>query len=302
MEPKVRFLPFAPGSMQRRMVVLGVICDDHHPATCTRTDTTKAAKESPASLGIKSAAGFGVTEFAVSNPDGTEVTDAFARWCMLANRIEHLWWHPHSTTTSMLLKMDLIQRPKVDSGISGQPSEFFCVQPAAVDRRRLSEGVVCVAENPSDETAAGTVAHATSLQFVASRRPTRAGHPRVGHRGRNLSDCGAGLVPPAFAPPRSSVADALGDLRRSTLRTQHGRTDAPNTLRFAPHRPMRLPSDDNSSPVPPTTPRATDDRIGIRSCAESRPATQKSSLRCCQCSVLSWTGIVAEPAVMRNYL
>jgi hypothetical protein len=43
MEAKVWFLLPSPFGMQRRVVVLGIVGDDHHLATRTGTDTTQVA-------------------------------------------------------------------------------------------------------------------------------------------------------------------------------------------------------------------------------------------------------------------
>ena len=244
----------------------------------------------------------GMAKFAVPNPYRTKVADALAGRGMSAYRITDFGRHPHAATTAMLLEVDLIHRPQIDGGISGEFSEFFCVPPGPAGRRTQSGAEVCVIENRTDETVVGTVGRATSRPVAVSGRPTTADHPKVVPRVRSLKDSLEGPSPPDSVALGSGAMAAPTAPHRSSPRIHRVRSDEPNTPRSAAHRPALPPFGDNSSPGPPVTPRVADDRNGPRSCAESRPEGRTPSRRGCRCSMLSWTEIIEHSGCMRNYL
>src|SRR3989344_4344835 len=248
---ELRLLELAPFGMQRCMMILGVVGNDDDTTTGSGANPAQVAEEIPAALGIEASAGFGVAELAIAKPHRSKVTDAFAGWRMLADRIDDFRWHPHPATTAVLLEMDFIHCPKIDGGILGEFPEFFFVQPVIADRPMQFEAGVCAAGNPSGETTAGTAARAGSPPVVASRKPTRADHPKAGPRAHSPTDCRVTPFPPARDRLCSNVMDALSAPRRSIPQTHPVGNDAPNTPQSAAHRPTRWPHGGSSCPAPP---------------------------------------------------
>jgi hypothetical protein len=86
-------------------------------------------------------------QFSITQPDSPEVSDTLARRMMQQYRIDILRRHPHPTTRSILLKMNFIDRPQIDSWIGGKSSKFFYMPPEVQDRPGRSETAVYVDES-----------------------------------------------------------------------------------------------------------------------------------------------------------
>jgi hypothetical protein len=72
------------------------------------------------------------------------------------HRIHILRGHPHPTTGPILLKMNLIGRPQIDSWIGDEPPEFFYMPPEGQGRPGRSATAVSVNESPRTGTCFGT--------------------------------------------------------------------------------------------------------------------------------------------------
>lgn len=108
-----------PWGMKCRVMVLGIVDDNHDLAASPATGCVESPEESLAGLSIKPVFGPGRHQFAVAQPDGAEVTDAFARGCMQTDRIRCLGRNPHPAARTVLLEMNFIEGPQIDSGIGG---------------------------------------------------------------------------------------------------------------------------------------------------------------------------------------
>ena len=101
----------APSQMEVGVMILGVVHDDDD---ATPAGTPEVAQEAPTGFGVKAALRFGGDQPPVTDADGAKATDALARRRMVADRIAHLGWHPHSTAAAVLLERDFVHRPQID--------------------------------------------------------------------------------------------------------------------------------------------------------------------------------------------
>ena len=106
-------------------MILGVVHDDDDATTATPAGTPEVAQEAPTGFGVKAALRFGGDQPPVTDADGAKATDALARRRMVADRIAHLGWHPHSTAAAVLLERDFVHRPQIDVTSFCQSLEFF---------------------------------------------------------------------------------------------------------------------------------------------------------------------------------
>jgi hypothetical protein len=133
--------------MELGMVVSGIVYNDGHPSTASRTDLPQMFKKRMERHGVEFSLLSLENQFSIPQPDRPEVPDTLARWMVQQYRIDILWGHPHPTTRSILLKMNFIGRPQIDFWIGGKPSEFFYMPPEVQDRPGRSETAVYVDES-----------------------------------------------------------------------------------------------------------------------------------------------------------
>ena len=137
----------SPIKMELGMVVSGIVNDDGHTSTASRTDLPEMFKKCMKRHGVKLFLLSLENQFSITQPNSPEVSNTLARRMMQQYRIGILRRNPHPTTGSILLKMNFIGRPQIDSWIGGQSSEFFYMPPEVQDRPGRSETAVYVDES-----------------------------------------------------------------------------------------------------------------------------------------------------------
>lgn len=157
-QPKVILDLLPPRSMQRGVVVAGIVDNHNHLTPTPTSDAFEFSQESPAGLRIKHAFRSRHAEFSVAETDRPEETDALARRRMPADRIEHFGRNPHAAARAVLLEVNLIEGPEIDVRLSGQAPEFFYARPEVQGPPVPPAVVVCAAGSRVDETVADTAA------------------------------------------------------------------------------------------------------------------------------------------------
>jgi hypothetical protein len=133
--------------MELGMVVSGIVYNDGHTSTASRTDLPEMFKKRMKRHGVKLSFLSLENQFSITQPDSPEVSDTLARRMVQQYRIGILRGHPHPTTGSILLKMNFIGRPQIDFWIRLESSEFFYMPPEVQDRPGRSETAVSVDES-----------------------------------------------------------------------------------------------------------------------------------------------------------
>jgi hypothetical protein len=141
-------LLFPPVSVEFRVVIAGVIRDDHNTSATFRAGPTEMLEERMECHRIKSLCFSMKNKFSIPQTDGAKISDAFARRVMQQNRIGFFWRHPHEATRSVLLEMNLIGGPQINARIVRELSEFFYMPPEEPDPRGQSRGAVFLDESP----------------------------------------------------------------------------------------------------------------------------------------------------------
>src|SRR6516225_3869020 len=122
---ELRFLLHPPLGMQLSMVILGVIRNHDHPASSLTAALAQVAKKVPGGHRVK-AIGFALEEkLSISQTDGPKIADPLASGMVKKDRVVHFGRNPHSGARTVLLKMNFINRPQINGGVSGQSAEFF---------------------------------------------------------------------------------------------------------------------------------------------------------------------------------
>jgi hypothetical protein len=129
------------------MVVFGIVGYDNHAAAASRTDLPKGLEECMESHGVELVLLSLENELSVTQPDSTKIAYTLSRWVMQQYRVFLLRRYPHPAPRSVLLKMDLIGRPEVNSGICRELSKFFYIPPGLGDRLEQSTAAVCADES-----------------------------------------------------------------------------------------------------------------------------------------------------------
>ena len=284
------------------MVVPGVVGDDHDPTTAAASTPAQRAQKAPTGLSVETTLGFGDDQAPVANPHRTEVTDAFARGGMAANRVANLRRDPHAAAAAVLLEVHLIQCPQIDSAVASEALEFFLPPPASQGRLARFRAVASAGENPSAGRGAG-IGEPSGLRRTASAgRPTRAGHPTTGPAIHSRRAFGATPLPLSASASESTAAADRNVRLRSIRRNHVARNDAPSSRQCHVNRPAPSLPPGNSFPRPPAIPRAIGGRNARRGCDESRPVRPRSSLRDPKWLAPSCAAMLDKSVAMFNYL
>jgi hypothetical protein len=284
------------------MMIPGVIDDEDNAPARMGAGVAKLAEELPAGLSVKRTFRLGNAELPVPNPDGSEVTDRLTGGGVEADRILDFRRDPHSTAAAVLLKMDLIHRPKVDAGIASEFSEFFLPPPAIAGRLGLPSVGVCAAGTQTGEITSGSCARSSSLRIVFAEKPKAKDRPKAGPVARNGRDCALTPLRLERDPCRSISTVGPPARRRSIPRTRFARIGGPRFPPSGERPPTFPPPAGSSSPVPQAARRGAGGRTGPRRCDVSRPAGQRSSLRNPKWLMASWARSLDERFIMRNNL
>lgn len=301
-EGEVRFLGAAPFGMKEGMMVFGIVDNDDDATTGFGADPAESAQEAPTGLSIKMPLGLGAAEFPIPESDRSEVADAFSGRRVDEHWVTDLGRYPHPTATSVLLEMDLVHSPQINTWIARQFAEFFLQRPADEDLISPPGDGVCATEIPIAEKAAGIVSPSSSLRAAFAETPIAEAHPKAELEGRNLPANAA--EPPLPAPVLSRSAEQADQSAPCRLARQirRPRTDAPNTPPCEANRRAHPQPCDSSYPGQQATTHVVGDRTGSPGCAGSRPATRRPSLRGRISSVASSPASVSQLFVMRNNL
>jgi hypothetical protein len=129
------------------MVVSGIVGNDNYTATASRTDSPKVFKKcmkrhrvEPLLLSLE-------YQLPVAQSDSAKVSYALSGWMMQQHRILLLWGYPHPAPRPILLKMNFIARPEINSWIGRELSKFFYMPLEARDRLEQSKGAVYAGES-----------------------------------------------------------------------------------------------------------------------------------------------------------
>ena len=147
MQDELRRLLASPIKMVLGMVISGIVYNDGHISTASRTDLPEMFKKRMERHGVEFSLLSLENQFSITQPDSPEVSDTLARRMVQQYRIDILRGYPHPTTGPILLKMHFIGRPQIDFWISGEPSEFFYMSPEGQDRPGRSKTSVSVDES-----------------------------------------------------------------------------------------------------------------------------------------------------------
>ena len=146
MQDELRQLLASPIQMVLGMVISGIVDNDGRMSTASRTDLPEMSKkhmERHGELFLLPSE----DPFPIPQSDRPEVSDTLADRMVPQHRIDILRGHPHPTTRPILLKMNFIGRPEIQSWIGGEPPEFFYIPPEGQDRPGRSETAVSVNES-----------------------------------------------------------------------------------------------------------------------------------------------------------
>jgi len=294
-----------PISEDTGMVIPGVIEKDNHLPPLPASGE-KSFQECLEGLGVEGRRTHG------HQPSRTEgnspiKTHLFSRRCMPEDRILHLRGNPRCTPGPMLLKMALIQTPKIEVFPVDPSMEFFYMPAVPRDRPRRSPPEVCVAGTPSCERSSGTVAFPNRDRMPAlgdgkeDSRPMAPGNSQtspeipsdpwpVVSTGRHARKTGD----PAPRHPPELQSRLLDNADTST-----GWSEGNGLMSLRPHN--------CSSPGRAATTHEDDDRTWTRRNGRSPAAERPSSSQHPQTEIFSWpppfeAAMVSLKSSMRNYL
>jgi hypothetical protein len=133
--------------MELGMVVSGIVCNDNDAPSTARTGLAKVFEKRMERHSVKLFLLSLKNQFPIAEPDSSKIAHTPTSGMVQQYRVPLLRRHPHQTTGSILLEMDFIGRPQIDSMIGDEASEFFYMPPEVRDRPGRSEGVVYADEN-----------------------------------------------------------------------------------------------------------------------------------------------------------
>jgi hypothetical protein len=147
MQDELRRLLASPIKMELGMVISGIVYNDGHTSTASRTDLPEMFKKRMERHGVELSLLSLENQFPITQSDCPEVSNTLAGRMVPQHRIDILRGHPYPTTGPILLKMNFIGRPQIDFWIGGETSEFFYMPPEVQDRPGRSETAVYVDES-----------------------------------------------------------------------------------------------------------------------------------------------------------
>src|ERR1700723_1776595 len=116
---------FPPLSVQAGVVIRGIVGDDDHPSPSPAAGGAELL-EKLKEAGPIEFAGFATKhKAAIPQAHGPEISHALAGGGVQQDRAFDFWRDPHATARAMLLKMDLVDRPKIDAVVPHQTLDFF---------------------------------------------------------------------------------------------------------------------------------------------------------------------------------
>src|SRR5580658_1575253 len=272
------FLGFAPRKMQSSMVIFCVVNNHDDAAARSTTGLAHLAKKAPRALAVELFRFPQGHELPVSQGHRAEIANGLARRMMQQHRVFLLRRHPHPATRSVLLKMHFIHSPQINAFVLCPLAEFFYRHSGLAHRREQSADVVYAGESPTAETSVGIGALSVSPQNAGPERPKAFYRPtsrRVILQRRAAAARRSARLPPAH---RSNDEVARPFLRRPGRQSRARRSDGPNTLPCAAHRPTDWPLPGKSIPPLPGARHASGGHSAPARNDESHPVGPKSFL------------------------
>jgi hypothetical protein len=124
------------------MVISGIVRNNHHASPASRTTLSEVFEKRMERHSVKLLLLSSKNQFPVAQSDRSKIPHTFTCGMVQQDRVPLLRRNPHQTAGPILLKMDFIRRPQIDSTIGGEPPEFFYMPPEAQDWPGQSEGAV----------------------------------------------------------------------------------------------------------------------------------------------------------------
>jgi hypothetical protein len=134
-------------SVELGMMVFGVVYNDNNTSTTLITGLPKVFEKRMERHRVKLFLFSLKDQFPVAQAHSPKITHAPTRGMVQHDRLLLLRGHPHKTTRSILLKMNLIGRPQIHPWIRREVSEFFYMPPEVQGWPGRSEGAVCADES-----------------------------------------------------------------------------------------------------------------------------------------------------------
>jgi hypothetical protein len=260
---KSRLCSLPPIFMQCRMMMSNVIGDHEYLPVGAQTDVPQLLKEGKAGFGIKSTVFAPVYQLAVSQSHGNKISNTSACRVMQQHRIRALRWNPHPTSRTILLKVNLIHRPKINAWTSCQAPEFILPGPDPQGLHWQSGALVCEGETRADGKVAGTVVFQGPHPIGFLRMWIASFRPKGCRSVQNPLDICAKLHRSCRSVPHLIVVAGQVAPPPSAQSTCHVQIDQPNTLRFEGHLQIDPILGGNSYPGRRAAPRAGDSHIVI---------------------------------------
>jgi len=223
----------------------------------------------------------------VPQAHGAKVADAPPRGVVPQNGIAVLRRHPHSAARAILLEVHLIQGPKVNAFVGGEPAQFFLLRLVGSGPHAQSAGEVSGGEIRTGGTDAGTAALPASRRTPVPHAPTAACHPTDGPPARSAAAAAVERHSPVSVADRSTGSAAPVAPLPEDLPARGLRNGEPNTPPCVASRPTGGPPPGRSLLAPPAARHEVDDRSGIPPSGGSRLAVRARYRRSQQSSELS---------------
>lgn len=110
-QPKVWCLGLSPGFVHFRMMIPGVVTDDHDALACLSAPLLKELHEIPEALPVKSIGFLRINKLAVAQAHGSKVSYPLSSGVVQDDRVPVFGWHPYAAPGAALLEMNLVQCP-----------------------------------------------------------------------------------------------------------------------------------------------------------------------------------------------
>jgi hypothetical protein len=166
-----------PGLQGSGMMISGVIQNDHH-LLVGGTMAKEVFQEFTKSLPVEFVPLL-CYQSTIPQTDGSKHSDLFVCRSMPEDRIFDIERDPHHISRSVLLKMTLIQTPKVKVISSHEPTKFFYMLLGLPDWLLRSFPEVCAVETPNGERGVDIVGLPSLSQILGLNGGTTRRHPTV---------------------------------------------------------------------------------------------------------------------------
>lgn len=177
-EFKMARLPEPPRPVEACVVVVGIVRDDHDPASRFARGLLQLLHKGEERLFVEAVVFPPKNKPPILQADRAEVTHTVARRMVQQYRILDFRGHPHATARAVLLKVNLIECPQVHGGVSGQTLEFFYARASTRGPHWPPPGEACAAESEVAGTSADIGARQAPRRNAAQSRRSVSCRPR----------------------------------------------------------------------------------------------------------------------------